>query len=175
MAKRALIVWGGWDGHEPDKVANLFESILLAEGFEVEVSNSLDSFADQEKVFSQNLLVPIYTMSEITGAQIGPVLAAVAEQKGGGAEAAVGAKDRFALGVALDVARGIGERSLGGDVGLLGAEAGHELQPIVQEREVAAEIGGRDEFLGEFRIGDEIAVAGVGVGREIGRVGDEML
>ena len=79
MAKRALIVWGGWDGHEPDKVANLFESILSAEGFEVEVSNSLDSFADEEKVFAQNLLVPIYTMSEITGAQITPVLAAVAE------------------------------------------------------------------------------------------------
>jgi uncharacterized protein len=79
MGKRALIVWGGWDGHEPDKVAAMFETILTGEGFEVEVSDSLNSFADEEKVLSQNLLVPIYTMSEITSEQINPVLKAVAE------------------------------------------------------------------------------------------------
>ncbi len=77
MAKSALIVWGGWDGHEPEKVARLFEQILLGEGFEVEVSNTLDTFADSEKVFRQSLLVPIYTMSEITGPQRDPIFAAV--------------------------------------------------------------------------------------------------
>jgi hypothetical protein len=77
--KRALIVWGGWDGHEPDKVADLFEGILKAEGFEVEVSNSLDTFADEEKVLAQSLIVPIYTMSEITEAQKRPVMTAVSE------------------------------------------------------------------------------------------------
>ena len=29
---KALITWGGWDGHEPDKVAALFADILNAEG-----------------------------------------------------------------------------------------------------------------------------------------------
>lgn len=77
--RKALIVWGGWDGHEPDKVAQLFESILTAEGFEVTVSNSLDSFADESLVFSQDLLVPIYTMSTITNEQFGPIGKAVAE------------------------------------------------------------------------------------------------
>jgi type 1 glutamine amidotransferase len=77
MAKRALIVWGGWDGHEPDKVANFFEAILKGEGFEVEVSNSLDAFADEDNVLSQSLLVPIYTMSEISAAQRDPIFKAV--------------------------------------------------------------------------------------------------
>ena len=31
MAK-ALITWGGWDGHQPDKVAALFAEMLRAEG-----------------------------------------------------------------------------------------------------------------------------------------------
>ncbi|MBC8064454.1 MAG: ThuA domain-containing protein [Chlorobia bacterium] len=75
--KRALIVWGGWDGHEPDKVAALFEGILKGEGFEVEVSNTLDSFADADKVNLMNLLVPIVTMSEISGEQFNPVAEAV--------------------------------------------------------------------------------------------------
>jgi len=77
MAKRALIVWGGWDGHEPDKVASLFGEILNSEGFEVEVSNTLDSFADEDKVTSSSLLVPIFTMSQITPEQRDPVLKAV--------------------------------------------------------------------------------------------------
>jgi type 1 glutamine amidotransferase len=79
MAKQALIVWGGWDGHEPQNIAALFEEILIAEGFDVEVADTLDAFADQEKVFSKDLLVPVWTMGEISGAQIGPVLKAVAE------------------------------------------------------------------------------------------------
>jgi len=77
--RRALIVWGGWEGHEPDKVADLFEEILKAEGFEVEVSNTLDAFADEEKVRAMNLLVPVVTMSTITAEQRDPVLRAVNE------------------------------------------------------------------------------------------------
>lgn len=79
MSKSALIVWGGWDGHEPEKVAHFFKSILVEEGFSVEVSNSLGSFADEQLVYSQNLLIPVYTMSEITAEQFEPVRKAVAE------------------------------------------------------------------------------------------------
>lgn len=78
MAKSALIVWGGWDGHEPEQVAGLFEEILKAEGFDVEVAGSLDAFADADKVASRSLLVPIYTMSEIEPSQRDPILRAVA-------------------------------------------------------------------------------------------------
>lgn len=77
--KNALIVWGGWDGHEPEKVAYFFRDILVAEGFNVTVSNTLDSFADEPFVLSQNLLVPVYTMSEISKEQFEPVQRAVAD------------------------------------------------------------------------------------------------
>ncbi|MDR3690935.1 MAG: ThuA domain-containing protein [Fimbriimonas sp.] len=77
MAHSALIVWGGWEGHEPEQVARLFEQILLGEGFSVQVENSLDAFADEDNVFRQSLLIPIFTMSEITGAQRDPVFKAV--------------------------------------------------------------------------------------------------
>ena len=44
---------------------------------------------------------------------------------------AVGTEDGPALRVALDVARGIGERARSGNIRLLSAESGDELQPIV--------------------------------------------
>ncbi|MBI1335053.1 MAG: hypothetical protein GC165_19490 [Armatimonadetes bacterium] len=77
--KNALIVWGGWDGHEPEKVAHFFGEILGAEGFAVTISNTMDSFADESLVFAQNLLVPVITMSEISNEQFEPVRKAVAE------------------------------------------------------------------------------------------------
>lgn len=80
MAERkALIVWGGWDGHEPEKVADLFKSILSAEGFVVTVSDTLDKFADEELVLDQTLLVPIWTMGKISAEQRDPVLKAVSQ------------------------------------------------------------------------------------------------
>ncbi|MNB67285.1 Trehalose utilization [compost metagenome] len=77
MAKKALIVQGGWDGHEPVQVSEVFASILREEGFEVEVSDTLDSFKDEEKLLGLNLIVPIWTMGEISGEQLQPVLRAV--------------------------------------------------------------------------------------------------
>lgn len=77
--KNALIVWGGWDGHEPEKVANFFGDILRGENFHVTISHTLDSFADESLVNAQNLLIPVVTMSEITNEQFEPVRKAVAE------------------------------------------------------------------------------------------------
>lgn len=78
MADRsALIVYGGWDGHEPDKVAALFERILKGEGFAVEVSDTLDAFTDAPKLAGLSLIVPIWTMGEIKDVQANPVFEAV--------------------------------------------------------------------------------------------------
>lgn len=80
MSERtALIVWGGWDGHQPEQVAHLFKDILEAENFSVTVSNTLDAFLDADAVSKLSLIVPIWTMGEITGEQFGPVQKAVAE------------------------------------------------------------------------------------------------
>lgn len=75
--KKALIVWGGWLGHEPQEVAAIFKEVLEAEGFEVEVSDTLDSLGDKEKLMALDLIVPVWTMGEITKEQVNNVSAAV--------------------------------------------------------------------------------------------------
>jgi type 1 glutamine amidotransferase len=74
---KALIVWGGWDGHQPREVAEIFRHLLSKENFQVEVSDSLEAFADEAKLKSLNLIVPVWTMGEITLKQVMPVLHAV--------------------------------------------------------------------------------------------------
>ncbi|MDQ0087834.1 type 1 glutamine amidotransferase [Paenibacillus anaericanus] len=76
-SKKALIVRGGWDGHEPQKVSEVFAGLLKEEGFEVEVSDTLDSFKDEENLLDLNLIVPIWTMGDISNEQLQPVLKAV--------------------------------------------------------------------------------------------------
>ncbi len=66
---KALIVYGGWDGHEPKQVAEIFEGVLSGHDFEVEVSDTLDSYLDVEKLGKLDLIVPVWTMGEITRAQ----------------------------------------------------------------------------------------------------------
>ena len=75
--KKALIVWGGWEGHEPEAVAKILAATLCDEGFEVEVADTLAAFEDAEKLRGLDLIVPEWTMGEITGDQLNPVLAAV--------------------------------------------------------------------------------------------------
>jgi hypothetical protein len=75
--KKALIVWGGWDGHEPEQVAGILARQLRGHGFEVEVSNTLDAFLDQAVLQALDLIVPEWTMGKITRDQCKGVLAAV--------------------------------------------------------------------------------------------------
>lgn len=77
MQQKALIVWGGWDGHEPRQVGEVFARILGNEGFAVEVSDSLDAFT-RPGLADLDLIVPVWTMGEIAGEQVNPVLEAVA-------------------------------------------------------------------------------------------------
>ncbi|HVF09510.1 MAG TPA: ThuA domain-containing protein [Abditibacteriaceae bacterium] len=77
MAGKALIVWGGWDGHQPREVGEIFRNVLQEDGFEVKVADTLDAFKDEAKLKSLDLIVPIWTMGQISGEQLGPVVAAV--------------------------------------------------------------------------------------------------
>jgi hypothetical protein len=77
MSKQALIVWGGWLGHQPQEVAAIFRNVLEEEGFRVEVSDTLESFADGEKLKSLDLIVPVWTMGQIEQAWVNNVSAAV--------------------------------------------------------------------------------------------------
>jgi hypothetical protein len=67
--KSALVVWGGWDGHEPKACVDRFIPFLREHGFAVEVSDSLTAFDDAGRLQSLSLVVPCWTMGEITGDQ----------------------------------------------------------------------------------------------------------
>jgi len=75
--KSALVVWGGWDGHEPKQCTEIFVPFLREQGFEVEVSDTLDSYLNTEKMSSLSLIVPVWTMGQITRDQEQGLLSAV--------------------------------------------------------------------------------------------------
>ncbi|THF79879.1 ThuA domain-containing protein [Cohnella fermenti] len=75
--RRALILWGGWDGHQPKEVAEIFKNVLERENFEVEVSDTLEAFADGEKLKELDLIVPVWTMGRIEQAWVNNVSEAV--------------------------------------------------------------------------------------------------
>jgi uncharacterized protein len=77
MAKKALIVRGGWVGHDPVEVSEFYRDILKAEGYEVEISDTLESFEDRKKLLTLDLILPHWTMGTITREQYAPVLDAV--------------------------------------------------------------------------------------------------
>ena len=62
--REALIVWGGWSGHEPEQGAKIIAEMLEGEGFKVHVENTTEAFADPA-IMDLSLIVPIYTMSKI--------------------------------------------------------------------------------------------------------------
>ena len=75
--KPALVVWGGWDGHEPKQCVDIFAPYLREQGYDVEISDTLDSYLDQEKMHGLALIVQAWTMGTITREQEGGLLEAV--------------------------------------------------------------------------------------------------
>ena len=77
MKKKALIVYGGWEGHEPKDVAEIFKEKLENKDFDVEMSDTLDAYADVEKLKALDLIVPHWTMGEIEQKYVNNISAAV--------------------------------------------------------------------------------------------------
>lgn len=63
--RKALIVQGGWGGHQPKEVSEVFKKMLEKNDFSVEISDTLDVFSDYEKIKDLHLIVPIWTMGKI--------------------------------------------------------------------------------------------------------------
>ena len=76
---KALVVQGGWEGHEPQGVSSLLAGSLEHSGAEVTLADTLDAFVNND-LSDFNLLVPIWTMGEISNDQLKPVLQAVQDQ-----------------------------------------------------------------------------------------------
>ncbi len=75
--KKALMVWGGWEGHEPKKGSELFAPLLEDAGYSVDIFDKLDVYADAGKMSEYDLIVPIWTQGKITNEQEKGLLAAV--------------------------------------------------------------------------------------------------
>lgn len=75
--KSALIVYGGWVGHQPKEVAHLLKDTLSEDGFAVELSDTLDAFTDLEHLKQQSVIIPVWTMDSIKREQLTPLLEAV--------------------------------------------------------------------------------------------------
>jgi type 1 glutamine amidotransferase len=75
---RALLVVGGWEGHEPKQCAAIFSAVLQSDGYEVEQIDTLDVYLDTARLQTVDLIVPIFTMSTITKEQEKGLLDAVA-------------------------------------------------------------------------------------------------
>jgi type 1 glutamine amidotransferase len=63
--RRALVVRGGWDGHQPIEATDLFIPFLEANGFAVRVEGSPAVYADAEELAATDLIVQCMTMSTI--------------------------------------------------------------------------------------------------------------
>jgi len=77
MAKKALLVWGGWDGHEPKQCVDVFAPFLSQNGFLVEISDNLDTYLDRDKMLALDLVVPVWTMGSIKNEQEHGLLEAI--------------------------------------------------------------------------------------------------
>ncbi len=75
--RTALVVRGGWDGHQPVEATNLFLPFLAEHGFTVRVEESPAVYADADVMAEVDLVVQCMTMSTIEAPQLAGLVAAV--------------------------------------------------------------------------------------------------
>ncbi|RKN05999.1 ThuA domain-containing protein [Streptomyces radicis] len=75
--RQALVVRGGWDGHSPVALTNLFVPFLARRGFRVLVEESLEVYEDEKLLAETDLIVQSWSMGDITPAETAGLSAAV--------------------------------------------------------------------------------------------------
>jgi type 1 glutamine amidotransferase len=75
--KRAIVVRGGWEGHQPIEATDLFLPFLRESGFDVRVEDSPAVYADGDAMVQTDLIVQCTTMSTIEKDQIAGLRAAI--------------------------------------------------------------------------------------------------
>ena len=60
--KKALIVYGGWPGHEPEKCTEILTEMLEPDGYEVRAEYQTSAFAE-DYVHDMDLIIPLVTMA----------------------------------------------------------------------------------------------------------------
>lgn len=74
---RALVVRGGWEGHEPVQTSERVIPLLEEAGLSVTVSDSLEVYADAALMAGVDLVVQCWTMGTISRAELDGLLSAV--------------------------------------------------------------------------------------------------
>lgn len=74
---RALLSWGGWEGHRPAEYKEFVAAWMREWGFDVTVSNDLEDFVDADTLWRYDLIVPLWTLGKLTPAQETGLLEAV--------------------------------------------------------------------------------------------------
>ncbi len=77
VMRRALVVRGGWDGHDPVGATERFIPTLREAGFVVDVAEELTVYDDAERISSADLIVHCWSMGALTDAQEENLVAAV--------------------------------------------------------------------------------------------------
>lgn len=75
--KTALILWGGWKGHEPSLTSKRFAGLLEKNGYEVTLSDTLDVLADLDALMKLDLIVTCWTMGTIPNEYVNNICKAV--------------------------------------------------------------------------------------------------
>ena len=74
--RSALIVYGGWEGHDPEECASIYRRWLHEDGFSVRMETQTSAFADPA-IHELSLIIPIFTMSQIAKEEIDNLTRAV--------------------------------------------------------------------------------------------------
>lgn len=75
--KAALMVYGGWEGHEPEACVRCFVPFLEGEGFTVTLSDSLAILDEPEFLATRDLIIPCWSMGTLSPSQETNLLSAV--------------------------------------------------------------------------------------------------
>lgn len=82
MYKKALVLWGGWEGHKPFEMAKLISASLDENGWEVTLQEGASAFDDAESLKTYQLICPNITMGKLTEDQQRNLCNAVKEGSG---------------------------------------------------------------------------------------------
>ncbi len=64
--KKVLIFEGGWDGHEPKLVSARFGRLMEQAGYQVDIVHDQQCLEDMETLMTYDLIIPCWTMGEIS-------------------------------------------------------------------------------------------------------------
>ena len=72
-----LVVYGGWDGHQPKACTERYAAWMKTRGFRVTIKDSMDIYTDAKAMKKFDLVVPAWTMGEISKEQEKGLLEAI--------------------------------------------------------------------------------------------------